>query len=81
MSFYPFALKGDLYKKIPNYHEVFAESAVKYGVVPPMHVKYAEFVSLWDRYLDPVFITGQEDAKTDCGKLQKEARKLMDELK
>lgn len=46
-----------------------------------MHVKYAEFVSLWDRYFDPVFITVQEDARTACGKLQKEAQKLMDKLK
>lgn len=81
MSFFPFALNADLYKKIPNYHEVFSGSAVKYGVGPPFHAKFAEFESLWRRYLDPVFITGQEDAKTACRKLQKEAQKLMDELK
>jgi len=81
MSFFPFALNADLYKKIPNYHEVFANSAVKYGVVPPMHAKFGEFESLWKQYLDPVFLTGQEDAKTACGKLQKESQRLMDELK
>jgi len=81
MSFFPFALNAELYKKIPNYHKVFAELAVDCGVEPPFHAKFTEFASLWTRYLDPVFITGQEDAKTACGKLQKEAQKLMDELK
>jgi len=76
-SLAPFALSPELAAKVPNYTYVFVELAAKDALVPPYFVGYEEFVSLWHRYLDPVFLLGEEDVRGACEQLNAALREVL----